>query len=61
MLPDPTDIHNNIPQMIPEPASPKPGFDWRLVLQNLDCGWPADMIAEATAMRDAENRRAVRK
>lgn len=38
----------------------KPAFDYRLVLDNLGFGWPDDIIAEAKAMRDAENREAVR-
>lgn len=38
-----------------------PAFDWRLVLQNPEFGWSDDIVAEAKDMRDAENRRAVRR
>lgn len=41
----------------PAPA-PQP-FNWRLVLENIHLGWPDDVIADAKAMRDADNRAAV--
>ena len=35
-------------------------FNHRLVLENPQIDWPADVIAEAKAMRDAEAQRVVR-
>lgn len=43
-----------------EPRRPKPAFDWRHVLSNLDFGWPEDIVAEAKDMRDAERREGAR-
>lgn len=38
-----------------------PARDYRLVLDNPDLGWPADLLADARAWRDAEIRAVVRK
>lgn len=45
----------------PAESREKPAFDWRLVLENPDLGWAPDIIDEAKALRDAENRKAVRR
>lgn len=37
-----------------------PAFNHRLVLDNPQIDWPADVIAEAEAMRDADALRALR-
>lgn len=34
-------------------AGPRAAFDHRLVLENPDFGWPADMMEQARALRDA--------
>lgn len=34
-------------------AGPRVAFDFRLVLENPDFGWPEDMLAQARALRDA--------
>lgn len=35
----------------------RPRFDWRLVLENLQIGWPDDLVAEAEQMREHERLR----
>ncbi len=35
------------------PATQQPAFNYRLVLENPDLGWPADTVELARAMRDA--------
>lgn len=32
----------------------RPRFEWRLVLENPQIGWPADLVAEAEQMREHE-------
>ena len=34
-------------------AGPRVAFDFRLVLENPDFGWPEDMVDQARALRDA--------
>ena len=39
-----------------EAAAARPAFNFRLVLENPDLGWPEDMIEQARALRDKKER-----